>query len=47
LKKKGLWPPGKGTVFLPIDFQVAEMESPQPKPIRNRAIGTACLISAE
>jgi transposase len=33
LKKKGLWPPGKGTVFLPIDFQVAEMELPQPKPI--------------
>jgi transposase len=33
LKKKGLWPPGKGTVFMPIDFQVAEMESLQPKSI--------------
>ncbi len=32
LKKKGLWPPGVGTVFLPVDFQVAEMATPEPKP---------------
>ncbi|WP_083825482.1 tyrosine-type recombinase/integrase [Roseobacter litoralis] len=24
LKKKGLWPPGAGTVFLPVDFEVVE-----------------------
>jgi transposase len=24
LKKKGLWAPGAGTVFLPVDFEVAE-----------------------
>jgi len=32
LKKKGLWPLGDGTVFLPIDFQVAEIAPPEPKP---------------
>ena len=32
LKKKSLWPPGVGTVFLPVDFQVAEMATPEPKP---------------
>jgi transposase len=32
LKKKGLWPSGVGTVFLPVDFQVAEMATPEPKP---------------
>jgi transposase len=32
LKKKGLWPLGVGTVFLPIDFQVAEIAPPEPKP---------------
>lgn len=32
LKKRGLWPPGAGTVFLPIDFQVAEIAPPEPKP---------------
>jgi transposase len=32
LKKKGLWPLGDGTVFLPIDFQVAEIALPEPKP---------------
>ena len=32
LKKKGLWPPGVGAVFLPVDFQVAEMATPEPKP---------------
>jgi transposase len=31
LKKKGLWPPDEGTIFLPIDFQVAEA-APDPKP---------------
>ena len=30
LKKKGLRPPG--TVFLPVDFQVAEVATPEPKP---------------
>jgi transposase len=51
-KKKGLWPPGKGTVFLPIDFQVAEMESPQPKPIPAMPLelrlpgGAACGLTA-
>jgi transposase len=33
LKKKGLWPLGdEGTVFLPVDFQVAEIAPPEPKP---------------
>jgi transposase len=32
LKKRGLWPPGAGTVFLPIDFQVAGIAPPEPKP---------------
>ena len=32
LKKKGLWPPDDGAVFLPIDFQVAEVATPEPKP---------------
>lgn len=32
LKKKGLRPPGVGTVFLPVDFQVAEMATSEPKP---------------
>jgi transposase len=32
LKKKGLWPPGAGTVFLPVDFQVAEIATPEAKP---------------
>ena len=32
LKKKGLWPLGVGTVFLPIDFSVAEAP-PEPKPV--------------
>ncbi|MFK7877160.1 MAG: transposase [Paracoccaceae bacterium] len=31
LKKKGLWPPDEGTIFLPIDFQVADA-APDPKP---------------
>ena len=34
LKKKGLWPLGdEGTVFLPVDFQVAEVATPEPKPV--------------
>ena len=33
LKKKGLWPLGDaGPVFLPVDFQVAEVAVPEPKP---------------
>ena len=32
LKKKGLWTPGAGTVFLPVDFQVAEVATPEPQP---------------
>jgi len=32
LKTKGLWPPGAGAVFLPVDFQVAEVATPEPKP---------------
>ncbi len=32
LKKKGLWPPVQGTVFLPVDFQVADMVIPDPEP---------------
>jgi len=33
LKKKGLWPLGdEGTVFLPVDFKVAEIAPPEPKP---------------
>lgn len=32
LKKKGLWPLGEGMVFLPVDFQVAEIATPEPKP---------------
>jgi transposase len=32
LKKKGLWPLDEGTVFLPVDFQVAEIATPEPKP---------------
>ncbi len=32
LKKKGLWPTGEGAVFLPIDFQVSEMTTPEPAP---------------
>ena len=32
LKKKGLWPTGEGAVFLPIDFHVAEVATPEPKP---------------
>jgi len=33
LKKKGLWPlGGEGTVFLPVDFQVAEVAPPEPMP---------------
>lgn len=35
-KKRGLWPTGAGAVegalFLPIDFQVAEMAAPEPAP---------------
>lgn len=47
LKKKGLWPPGGGTVFLPIDFQVAEAP-PEPKlapavPLELRLQGGRCL----
>lgn len=34
LKKKGLWPLGdEGTVFLPVDCQVAEVTTPEPKPV--------------
>lgn len=34
LKKKGLWPLGEGagTVFLPVDFQIADVATPEPKP---------------
>ena len=32
LKKKGLWSPDEGTVFLPIDFQVAAAPDPKPAP---------------
>jgi transposase len=32
LKKKGLWPTGEGTVFLPIDFHVAEVVTSAPEP---------------
>jgi transposase len=48
LKKKGLWPLGAGTVFLPVDFQVAEIATPQPKlipamPLELRLPGGRCL----
>ena len=48
LKKKGLWPPGAGTVFLPVDFQVAEVSAPEPKsapavPLELRLQGGRCL----
>ena len=32
LKKKRLWPTGEGAVFVPIDFHVAEMATPEPAP---------------
>jgi transposase len=32
LKKKGLWPLVEDTVFLPVDFQVAEIAPAEPKP---------------
>ena len=32
LKKKGLWRLDEGTVFLPIDFHVAEIATPEPTP---------------
>ena len=31
LKKKGLWPPTQGAVFLPIDFQVADIVTSPPE----------------
>ena len=31
LKKKGLWPTGEGAVFLPIDFQVADVVTSPPE----------------
>lgn len=48
LKKKGLWPPGEGTVFLPVDFQVSEMVTPDPEPdppasVELRLQGGRCL----
>ena len=48
LKKKGLWPLDEGTVFLPVDFQVAEMATPDPKhapavPLELRLQGGRCL----
>ena len=32
LKKKGLWAASEGTVFLPVDFQIGAMATPEPKP---------------
>lgn len=32
LKKKGLWPPTQGAVFLPIDFQIADIVTSAPEP---------------
>lgn len=48
LKKKGLWPLGVGTVFLPVDFQVAEVATSEPKPtpavrVELRLQGGRCL----
>ena len=48
LKKKGLWPYDEGTVFLPIDFQVSEISTPELKPasavpLQLRLQGGRCL----
>jgi len=33
LKKKGLWSPDRGAVFLPVDFPNAELGLPEPEPV--------------
>ena len=34
LKKKGLWSPDQGVVFLPLDLPAAGDTAPEPKPVR-------------